>query len=145
MYSAKKVFCKILQCSQDNSCHRIFPYKPCPTSLRQKDSMAGVFLKILHNFQKKVFHRKPMRNWFYKILQNLLFFSFYLGFLSQTFTNQRTVGGGGLGISLTPYYHFYPLHRNLDISRAITAESSPLHIASSQTRAGSLWFPSASC
>ena len=29
---------------------------------------------------------------------------------------------------LTPLYHFYQLHRQLDISRAITAESLPLHI-----------------
>ena len=47
-------------------------------------------------------------------------------------------------ISLSPLYHFYPLHRHLDISRAITAESSPLHIANSQTRTGNLWFPSVS-
>ena len=45
-------------------------------------------------------------------------------------------------ISLTPHYHFQPLHRHLDISRAVTAEGSPLHIASSQTRTGDLWFPS---
>ena len=52
---------------------------------------------------------------------------FYLGFLSQiTFTNYRTAGEGG--ISLTPYYHFHLLHRHLDMSRANTAESSPLHI-----------------
>ena len=35
------------------------------------------------------------------------------------------------GISLNRHYHFHPLHRNLDISRAITAESSPLHTGSS--------------
>ena len=44
------------------------------------------------------------------------------------------------GISLTPHYHFHSLHRHTDISRAITAESSPLQIASSQTRTGNLWF-----
>ena len=44
------------------------------------------------------------------------------------------------GISLTPHYHFHSLHRHIDISRAITAESSPLQIASSQTRTGNLWF-----
>ena len=33
--------------------------------------------------------------------------------------------------SLTPLYHFHPLPRHLDISRAITAASSPPHIASS--------------
>ena len=52
--------------------------------------------------------------------------------------------GKGEGISLTPHYHFHPLHRHLGVSRAITAESSPLHIASSRTRTGNLWFPSAS-
>ena len=70
-------------------------------------------------------------------------FFFYLGFLSWTFTNHRTAGEG-VGISLTPHYHFHPLHRHLDISRAITAESSPLHIASSRARTRNLWFLSAS-
>ena len=35
----------------------------------------------------------------------------------------------GEGIPLTPQYHFHPLHRHLDISRTITAESTPLHVA----------------
>ena len=35
-------------------------------------------------------------------------------------------------ISLTPHYHFHPLHKHLDISHAITAESAPLHIGSKQ-------------
>ena len=48
--------------------------------------------------------------------------------------------GKGEGISLTPHYHFQSLHRHLDISRAITTESSPLHIASSRTRTGKLFF-----
>ena len=47
----------------------------------------------------------------------------------------------GEGIPLTPLYSFHPLHRHLDISRAITAENSALHIASSQTRTGNLWLP----
>ena len=42
------------------------------------------------------------------------------------------------GISLTPHCHFHPLHRYLDISRVIIAESSPLHIANSLTRTGNL-------
>ena len=57
-----------------------------------------------------------------------IFFFFYLGFLSRTFTIHRTAGEGE-AISLSPLYHFHLLHRHLDISRAITAESSPLHIA----------------
>ena len=46
--------------------------------------------------------------------------------------------GRGEDIYLTSHYHFHLLHRQLDISWAITAESSPLHIASSRTRTGNL-------
>ena len=49
------------------------------------------------------------------------------------------------GISLTPHYHLHPLHKHLDISQKITAESPPLLISSSRTRIRSLWFLSASC
>ena len=70
------------------------------------------------------------------------FFSIWIFFHEHSrFTGQQ---GKGEGIYLTPLYHFHPLHRHLDISRAITAESSPLHIAGSRTRTGNLWFPSAS-
>ena len=48
--------------------------------------------------------------------------------------------GKGEGIYLTPHYLFHPPHRHLDISRAITTESSPLHIASSRTRTRNLSF-----
>ena len=60
-------------------------------------------------------------------------FFFYLGFFHEhsRFTGQQEKGQG---IYLIPLYHFHRLH----ISRAITAESSPLHLASSQTRAGNL-------
>ena len=34
---------------------------------------------------------------------------------------------------------FYPLHRRLDISRAIAAESLPVHIGCNWTRTGNLW------
>ena len=63
------------------------------------------------------------------------------------FHNDSRIAGlqaKGEGISLTPHYHFHPLHRHLGISRRITAESSPLHICSSRTQTGYLWFPSAS-
>ena len=46
----------------------------------------------------------------------------------------------GEGISLTTHYHFHPLHRHLDISRAMTAESLPLHIASSRTQTRNLIY-----
>ena len=71
-----------------------------------------------------------------------LFFSIWVFFHehSQITGLQRK----GEGISLTPQYHFHPLHRHLDISRAISAESSPLHIGSSRTQTGNHWFLSAS-
>ena len=80
----------------------------------------------------------PEKNFF----ECLLFFSIWVFFHDHS----RIIGRQGKeeGISLTPHYHFHPLHRHLDISRAITAESSPLHIGSSRTRTGNLWFPSAS-
>ena len=73
---------------------------------------------------------------------SLFFFSIWVFFHDHS----RITGlqGKGEGISLTPHYQFHPLHRHLDISRVITAGSSPLHIASSRTRTGNLWFPSAS-
>ena len=47
-------------------------------------------------------------------------------------------------ISLTPRYYSHPLHRHLGISWAIAAESSRLHVASSRTGTGNLWFARAS-
>ena len=71
-------------------------------------------------------------------------FFFLSGFFFHEHSRITELQGKGEGISLTRHYHFHPLHRHLDISRAIAAESSPLGIASSRTRAGNLWFPSAS-
>ena len=66
-------------------------------------------------------------------------YSFFFFFHKHSrFTAQQ---GKGEAISLIPLYHFHLLHRHLD-SRAITAESSPLHTANSRTRTGNLWFPS---
>ena len=74
------------------------------------------------------------------IITEATFPFFYLGFISRTFRIQGHQVKGE-AISLTLLYHF---HRPLDIYRAITADSSPLHIASSRTRTGNIWFPSAS-
>ena len=89
------------------------------------------------------FHQIELNENNFNVIRQLIYLIFYLGFLSQIFTNHRTAGEGGEHF-LTPHYHFYPLHRKLGISRAITEESSPLHIASSRTRVGNLWCPSAS-
>ena len=61
-----------------------------------------------------------------------IFFSIWVSFHEHS----RITGlqGKGEGIFLTPHYHFHPLQRHLDISREITAESSPLNIASDRTR-----------
>ena len=56
-----------------------------------------------------------------------VFFFFYVVFLSRTFTNHRTAGKGG----------GYFINSSLPIppaSQTLTAESSPLHIASGRTR-----------
>ena len=75
-------------------------------------------------------------------LEVFFFFSIWVFFHEHSqFTEQQ---GKGEGICLTPLYNLHPLYRHLDISRAITADSSPLHIASSRTRTGNRWFPSAS-
>ena len=60
-------------------------------------------------------------------------FFFYWIFFDE---HSRITGqqGKGKAISLIPLYHFHPLSRDLDISQVINAESSPLHIASGQTR-----------
>ena len=70
------------------------------------------------------------------------YFFFFLFFSVLVFFHgySRITGlqGKGEGISLTPQFHFHQLHRYLDISRAIAAESSPLHITSNRTRIGNL-------
>ena len=65
------------------------------------------------------------RSWI-MIKRKVSFFSIWVFFHEHSrFTGQQ---GKGESIYLTPLYHFHPLHRDLDISREITAESSPLHI-----------------
>ena len=65
---------------------------------------------------------------------------FYLDFLSRTFTIYMTA------VEVVGYlfYHFHLLDRRLDINRAITENSSSLHIASSWTRTRNYWFLSLS-
>ena len=71
-------------------------------------------------------------------------FLIYLGFLSQTIMIHTTAEKEE-AIYLTPFYHFHPLHRHLNITRATTAESLPLCIASTGTQSGNLWFLSKCC
>ena len=75
------------------------------------------------------------------IIQIMSTFFFYPVFFHK---HSQSTGqqGKGEAISLSPLYHYHPLHKHLDISRTITAERSPLHIASSWARTGNLWLPS---
>ena len=65
-------------------------------------------------------------------------------FLIWIFFNEYTQFTGqqakGEAISLTPPYHFRQLHEHLEVSRAIAAKSSPLHIASSWIRTETFGF-----
>ena len=100
------------------------------------------FIREINNCRPsgRLYSTVPMRK--IAVRKNLTIFSIWTFFHEHS----RITGlqGKGEDISLTPHYHFHPFHRHLDISRAITAESSPLHIASSRTRTGNLWFSSAS-
>ena len=103
-------------------------------------------LRFLHELKHKVHLFKNVCGIFpFQFRFVFIYFSIWVFFHSQS---QITGLQGKGGISLTPHYHFHHfhlLHRHLDISRAITAESSPLHISSSWTRTRKLWFPSTSC
>ena len=57
----------------------------------------------------------------------VLFFRVFFSVWVFFHEHSRITGlqGEGEDIPSTPYYHFYPLHRYLEISRAITTESSP--------------------
>ena len=74
---------------------------------------------------------------------NFVFFFFSIWVFFYEHSRITGLQGKGEGISLTPHNRLHLLHRHLAISRAITAESSPLHITSSLIRTGSLLIPSA--
>ena len=98
------------------------------------------YLKYFHKeFHHVLYHK--LTNSSRLLLQGIRIFFFSIWVFFHEHSQITGLHGKGEGIPLTPYYHFHPLHRHLDISRAITAQSSPLHIASSRTRTGNLWFP----
>ena len=67
------------------------------------------------------------------------FFFLYLGFLSLNNHDSKERKGGSRPV-LTLLYYFHLLREHLILAEAITAESSPLHIASDRTRTGNTWF-----
>ena len=66
----------------------IFLKTVLPMQIMGKTSLIIIFLKFLQT--KETQHQQP-----YILPRPLLFFLFYLGFLSRTFTNHRTAGEGG--------------------------------------------------
>ena len=101
---------------------------PNISNLATKTVLTAIENKIpsVSNLLKKTDYRLKLQK-----LKINFFFSVWVFFHEHSqFTGQQ---GKGEGIYLTPLYRFHPLHRHLDISRAITAESSPLHIAGSRT------------
>ena len=87
--------------------------------------------------------KKPV---FLNVKSKLLSLLFFLPgfFFFHVHSRSRGQQGKAEGIYLTPLYHFHLLHRHLDISCAVTAESSPLHIVSSRIRTRNLRFSNAS-
>ena len=121
-------------------------FKTLLTSLLDKLFLSAFAYLLCQSLHQSFF--KTTFNDFLRIAHPVLFICKQFSFLcGSSFNHSRITGlkGKGEDISLTPHYHFHPVHRHLDISRAITAESSPLHIGSSQIRTGNLWFPSVSC
>ena len=105
-------------------------------------TLFGRFVSTILSLWKKL-TRKSLKSF---ILETKNYF-FSIWVFSHDHSRITGLQGKRKGISLTPHYHFHPLHRHLDISRAITAESSPLHIASSRTRTSNRgnvlnWFKS---
>ena len=65
------------------------------------------------------------------------FFSFWNFFHEYSrFTGQQKKGGA---VSLIPHFHFHTFLKHLDISRAVSEESSLLQITSSRTQTRKLW------
>ena len=71
-------------------------------------------------------------NTLFKVLSIWVFF--------QEHSQFRRPRGNWEAIPSTPLYHFHQLYKHLGISQM----TSPLHIASSGTRNGNLWFSSTS-
>ena len=82
----------------------------------------------------EVFSQQIRRQNFRKFYKLLLCDFIFLSGFSFTNIHESQDCGGREGISLIPHYHFHQLCRHLDISRAIAAESSTLHIVSRWTR-----------
>ena len=107
------------------------------------------YLPLCYSPQRlRILEQQSWNKYFWQTFQNSSSFCFSLFLLvfCWSFTeHSQTVGQQGKErLILTPPNHFHQLQKHLHISRTMTAESSPLHILSDQTRNGNPWFPSAS-
>ena len=124
-HSRIKIFNFILSFSSHN---HVFPYLcevPAESLFQQ---YSRLFYKNLYFgwwFQEEGLYCRV----FFWIFQ---FFFFLGGFSFTNIHDSQDSKGKGRLFFLTLLYHFHPLHRHSDISRAITADSSLLHIASSR-------------
>ena len=132
-----KMWCLFLQESLEHENFDLHSFTICVLDKQFKQTFCS-FISFIYLFQS-------LTDFSETFCSPLIYFLFiYLGLLSGPFTNHRTAGEEE-GISLTPHYHFHPLHRHLDISLSFTAESSPLYVGSSWNQTGNLWPTSASC
>ena len=107
------------------------------------DSSKQFYKRFLHLQRPSSLGEKNLFGW-RTYVKKVCFFFFSIWVLFHEHLRITRLQGKVEGIPLTPHYRFHALHRHLDISQAITAQSSPLRIASSRTRTGNFCFPSAS-
>ena len=109
----------------------------CTTLKQRRNSVVQRCYNVISMFFQRSLNVVKARS------KPIALFFFYLGFLLRSFIIHRTAREGG--------GHFFkcslplpPASQSFRLSRAITAESSLLHIASSRTRTRNLWFLGAS-
>ena len=74
------------------------------------------------------------RRWYFLFFSIWVFFSFDIDFTHHSMGRQKPI--------LTNLYHFHLRRKHLDISKTITAESSPLSVVSDdRTQTRNLWLP----
>ena len=122
--------CKILCCSVQIICCFLYKsssvinfvfecYNNAPNILRLFDDWAN-FPYTTSETRLIISNKLVYMSWITIFFLSIWFFFYNHSWIAELL-------GKGEGISLTLHYHIHPLHRHLDISWAITAESSPLH------------------
>ena len=97
------------------------------------DMFQEYFCQVVSRFLSTIIALMKSRRleWFAHVSEDRL--TSLSGFSFTIIRNSQESRVRGEAISVTPLFHFHPLQRHLNISRAIAAESSHLHTASSRT------------